>query len=464
MPIKTYVLIGYNQAQEDAAYSQRKDVIILRPKVGESIAEVAAKIHGPANIILQCHGGEDGTFTWHENESKHHSYTELFQALPRSGILSITLGSCYGGTAQRADILSAAPPGCLVQSITGEKTPSSKSVTPKFAAESKFLTNPTDLFLEALDNFHPARYKEFQEYGNKKLGAHDITDPDMAMPHMIGLGGKPPLRIDIKAEMKQLTHADKAAMARAIARVQDRFDTECRVTYVNEKGQKELDGFMEQSLGDPAEKALDGSIATMAAKLQKGYVPQNVDERKLAYAITAAYLDESSAFRQRMEKQPDYLNPHVDYAKEAAAHPELHKAKAQRLDELGIHNAVELERYIKDANAGEYFGFSGKGIDVKEFKKIVEAGWLLGQRIVVTQGEHDSISLPNSPFKKHHQRQARRPYQRRAVLGLYDSAVPSPTSETLNARPLAPAKYPARWRPPARSSRRVGTQHECSAT
>ncbi len=408
MPIKTYVLVGYGDESAGLEeYSERKDVIILRPKAGESIAEVAAKIHGPANVILQCHGLENGTFRWYEDGNTPRApYTELFQALPRSGILSITLGSCYGGTAQRADILSAAPPGCIVQSITGEKTLGSGNVTTKFAAESRYLTNPTDLFLEALDNFDPAAYKDYMEYWNKRDGTHDITDPDAAMPHMIGLGGKPPLRIDIKAEMKQLTHADKAAMARAIARVQDRFDTECNVTYVNKKGQKVLSDYMEQSLGDPAEKALDGSIATMAAKLQKGYVPQNVDERKLAYAITAAYLDESGTLRQRMEKQPGYVNPHVDYAKENAAHPELHgnyrfvKAQqAKRLNELGIHNAAELERYIKDANAGEYFGFSGKGIDVKEFNKIVEAGRLLGQRMVVTQGEHDSISLPDSGFK-----------------------------------------------------------------
>ncbi len=414
MPIKTYVLIGYNQADKDAIYSESArvdpNVIVLRPKKGESIAQVAAQIHGPANVILQCHGGEDGTFTWskeqYELKKPFTPYTELFQALPRSGILSITLGSCYGGTAQRADILSAAPAGCLVQSITGEKTPGTNYVTKKFAAEGKFLTNPTNLFLEALDNFHPATYKEFGEFVNKRDGTHYITDPDAAMPHMIGLGGKPPLRIDIKAEMKQLTHADKAAMARAIARVQDRFDTECKVTYVNKKGQKELDGCMNQSLGPAAEKALDGSIATMAAKLQKGYVPQNVDERKLAYAITAAYLDESGTLRQRMEKQPGYVNPHVDYAKENAAHPELHgnyrfvKAQqAKRLNELGIHNAAELERYIKDANAGSFPFNRGSGINVEEFNKIVEAGRLLGQRMVVTQGEHDSISLPDSGFK-----------------------------------------------------------------
>jgi len=389
MPIKTYVLIGYGMTQDDTIYSQRSDVIILRPKAGESIAQVAAKIHGPANIILQRHGGEDGTFVWHANEFSP-PYTELFQALPRSGILSITLGSCYGGTSQRSDILSTAPPGCIVQSMTGPLTVTTSDVTRKFAAESKFLTNPTDLFLEALDNFNPARYKQFLEFRNKRDGTNDISDPDQVMPHILGLGGKPPLRIDIKTEMTQLTHADKAAMDRAVARVQDRFDTKCYVTYINAKGQKEADLYMSQDLGDAAENALDTQIATMAAKLQQGYVPKNVDERKLAYAITAAYMDEFGELQRRMEKQPGYVNVLKEMER-----------KDKRLDALGIHNEVELEEYIKEANAGSFMGMFGSGIDVKEFNKIVEAGRLLGQRVVVTNtaGDHDQISLPDSGFK-----------------------------------------------------------------
>ena len=106
-------------------------------------------------------------------------------------------------------------------------------------------------------------------------------------------------------------------------------------------------------------------------------------KKKLAYAITAAYMDESGELQRRMDKQPGYVNV------------------VKRLDALGIHNEIELEQYIKEANAGSFMGAFGSGIDVKEFNTIVEAGRLLGQRLMVTQnpGDYDQISLPDSGFK-----------------------------------------------------------------
>jgi hypothetical protein len=323
-PIKNYVLIGHDNANVDAIYTKQAEndpnLIIIRPKPGDTAATIAAQITGPANIILQCHGDKEGritsskdsvsllfigTFTWNNGDNK--SYSDLFGLLPRSGINSISLGSCYGGSAQYEEALKAAPPGCIVQSATGPMTIGLSTTIVKFASESKGLISPTSLFLEMLDNFNPSTHKNFIEYLNKKNGEQHDSDPELAMPHILGLGGNPPKKIDLAVEMSNLAqHPDSEAMADAIKRVQKHFDTDSYRTVTTETGVKDHSCVTDGSLGPEAENKLDQDIADMAVKLQQGYAPANVEEKRLAYAITAAYLDESGAMTRMVEAQQGY--------------------------------------------------------------------------------------------------------------------------------------------------------------
>jgi hypothetical protein len=312
--IKTYVLVGdENNGQFDengdgvneecyAIYKNRSDCIIIRPQRGQSLEDAIKTIQPPANIILQAHGGPEGTFTWSQEESL--PYSRLMRALPRNGILSLTLGSCYGGTAQATDILKDAPPGMLVQSMIGPRTGDGNTVT-KFAEETVGLKNPIDLFLEALDNFNPVEYKKYIEYWNREKNRNSDPNPEQAMPHIIGLGNSD--GIDLQREIGQFNRiphdaAFHAAMQRAVTRVQQRFDTDYYRMY-NEGHYYIEDG----SLGRGPEISLDQRIATMAQRLAAGYQPRRVEEKRLAYAITAAYLDESGELERRRERIPGYV-------------------------------------------------------------------------------------------------------------------------------------------------------------
>ncbi len=382
--IKTYVLIGDDQLGCDELYSKRKDVVILRASDCLSIADTLAKVQTPANIIVQCHGARNGTFTWLKGEAQP-SYADLFKALPRTGILSVTFGSCFGATAKEAEMMKYAPPGTLVQSLTGAKTVGWTHHTKKFAVETEGLTEPIDLILKAFDNFSPTTFKSATERENREKGFYEKyrakkleidtqvaeeqmrfyqlqergdsivnssdpaakkqfhlnanqfqltasqmriqllsvqlaayepydSNPDNALPNSIAIGGNPARTIDLDVETARLaktkTPLDGAAMNRAIARVQARFDTIKAYTPDNHPDwylSKEYDS----GKGPAAEKELDAAVADMAAMLQRGYTPKTTEERRIAYAITTAYLHESGEMQRRVEGQAHYISPYV---------------------------------------------------------------------------------------------------------------------------------------------------------
>ena len=316
---KTYVLVGAGREGELPYWQARGDCIIIQPKPGESIKDVARSIQGPANIILNCDGGEGGIFAWHDHEKKHPRYADFFRALPREGIVSITLATCYGGTAQTSTILAAAPPGCLVQSTVGKYSLSNENFVDEFATESKGLHKPVDLFLKVIDNFDPLEYKAYVERWNKK-GWPGNPNPDHALPHILGIGGEPPLMIDLDIEAARLAHPDtahtrnEAAWHTALVRVQVAFDTK------NKRGIPEnmptIPGVncIVGGLGDAEEKALHTHIAAVAKKMEHGWTPKDektkkrpltieeVEEKRIAYAITAAYMEESGALRRMVHQ------------------------------------------------------------------------------------------------------------------------------------------------------------------
>ena len=322
--VKTYVLIGHDQKDADAIYSQH-DVTILRPKLGQSMQDLIqeANIQPPANVILQAHSDRPGHFQWNENEGVN--YKDLFSALPRSGILSVTLGSCFAGSVVKETMLEALPPGTILQTMTGRQTENLSSASLKFAAETEGLTNPTDLYLKALDNFNPQQFKDFFEARNKNYHYQAYADPNKALPEIMGLGGSQALVFNLNDEMDKLSQkVDKVALEKAIQRVQTRFDT--ARGYARDGNVFKLDlEKINNGLGAEAETAVDGQIRTVAKQLMRGEKPdgktvESVENKRIALAITAAYLDESGLLSQAIDEQKGFamLNAKGESIVEAA--------------------------------------------------------------------------------------------------------------------------------------------------
>lgn len=322
--VKTYVLIGHDQKDADAIYSQH-DVTILRPKPGQSMWDLVqeANIQTPANVILQAHSEKAGHFQWNKNEGV--SYKDLFSALPRSGIISVTLGSCFAGSVVKETMLEALPPGTILQTMTGRQTENLNSASLKFAAETEGLTKPTDLYLIALDNFNPQYFKDYFEARNKNYAYQAYADPNKALPEIMGLGGSPPLVFDLNDEMDKLSQkVDKIALEKAIQRVQTLFDTKRGYAAEGDVSSFDIEK-VNNGLGAEAETALDGQIRTVAKQLMRGEKPdgktlESVENKRIALAITAAYLDESGLLGQAIDEQKGFamLNAKGESIVEAA--------------------------------------------------------------------------------------------------------------------------------------------------
>ena len=245
--ITTYVLAGHdhNGAFKGvmAAFEKRTrevgDVKILTPKQGESLQAMASQIKPPANIILEAHGGDDGSFEW--NKGQLHSYSQLFAALPRAGIQSITINGCYGGSAQT--MLAEVPSGAILQSSVSAHVTGFDNAGVQMAKEitARKTITPLGIMLEALDNNIPEHYEVYRnainnyaranpEEAKKKGIAIEHIDANEMLPHTIGIGGKPPIKLDLNVEMKKIAASSKAesldakAFESAVAAVKEHFD------------------------------------------------------------------------------------------------------------------------------------------------------------------------------------------------------------------------------------------------
>lgn len=369
--IRTYVLVGADnpgettQKEQAQAFRDRGDVTVLEQQPGKTLEQTLKQIQPPANLILLAHGEEDGTFGWRANELL--PYTRLFSQLPRQGILSFTLDSCYGGSANAEAFLKAAPPGMLVQSLVGPHNLGRGNHTFDFISETVRLSNRTDLLLKAYDNFDPAEYKHDGEYWNRvkwsPLGIHNDSNPEHALPHIVGIGGNPPRRIDLSEELQALTQNHSAsdhlvprnetAFTRAIARVQNAFDTIHWVHYTQDGSTVIL-----QNLGSDAEKELDNRIAAIAGEIRSGsFTPEGgmskglseadqsiyrAERKRIAWALTAAYLDESDELQRMVEKQPGYVATYRD--------PLRRDAKGAAIDaNAPLHGATGWTSVIQNA-------------------------------------------------------------------------------------------------------------------
>lgn len=305
--IRTYALIGDDSKAEDAAFSNRGDVTIIRANPNQSIEEAIKDIKTPANIILVAHGGQNGTFTW--NNGQIISYDRLLGALPREGVTSLTLNSCYGGTANAESFLKEAPPGMLVQSMVGAQTLGVSVHSEAFARETVNETNPVSLFIKTLDNFDPKLFHEFVRRHNQATGQNNDSNPENALPHIIGMGGNPPKKIYLDLEAERInswinTNTLEAAWSNSVTRVQAAFETNHYVLQSNNHRRSNW-----QNLGPEAEKKLDDDIARVAGMMRRGEplggeTPiERAENKRIAYALTAAFLDESGALDLWRSKQ-----------------------------------------------------------------------------------------------------------------------------------------------------------------
>ena len=323
--VTTYVLAGYdwNGAFKTpmtfwrASVQEKKDVVILYPKPNQTMQQIAAQIKPPANIIVECHGGSDGSFGWGKDSAYY--YADLFQALPRKGIQSVTINGCYSGSA--LDNLQGLPDGTILQSRTGAKVAGWGGANWRFAKEvaSYKEITPLSIMLEALDATDPAIWKKEEAENNAWIKAHpqeakkehleiENINPNDVLPHTIGIGGHPPILLDLNQQMVALSAAAKAQrldqkqFQRAIDQVKEHFDP-------NNGAGERPDG-IRAWIGDTTgiyfgrKNKLDEHIDAVAAKLKAGADTSKftLEEKRIAYALTIANLYDTGAMQNMVSK------------------------------------------------------------------------------------------------------------------------------------------------------------------
>lgn len=262
---------------------------IIASNPGQTLEDALAQIQPPAHIILAAHGNPKGMFQWNKQEDL--AYDRLFSALPRTGISSITLLSCFGGKAMEQ--LAEAPPGAVVFSLVGAENVSINSQWNDFSIEALKDTDPVDIYLEILDGFVPDQYPKAIGCTNLK----ENTDAAQALPYLIGIGGRPTRKIDLNEAMQKMGEqgarlSADPAWKQASMRARNRFDSmNYKVVY---NGNDNKTCINPQYLDSAEERQqIDARFASVAEKIERGAPPADTDERRVAYALTMTYLYES---------------------------------------------------------------------------------------------------------------------------------------------------------------------------
>jgi hypothetical protein len=313
----TYMLVGADWGEIDNDLVRLKDVVLLRASQYPDIKDAVAQIKGPANIILAAHGSADGYFAWGAGKrpSDSHaintqpdglkvydySYPQLFADLPRSGIGSVTIQSCFGAEAEKLQSLKNAPSGTIVQTMSSGTNVELNSIIDNFNDKLSLTQHPTPatLFLQGLRAFSS------EEYQIGVSQTQDNSDPYRALPHIIGVGGPTPLAIDLDTQLRNLADAKTSPdLSQAVNLVQQNFN--------------------------PGDKA---DIVNMALRIEHGDAtighasnPQtNADELRVAYALTAAYLHTSGTMDKWVADAAKFTAPDLQ-TRERLADTMLHQS------------------------------------------------------------------------------------------------------------------------------------------
>jgi hypothetical protein len=117
-----------------------------------------------------------------------------------------------------------APYGALIFSMVSEKIPNFSPAVATYADETKGITKRIDLYLEALDNVKPQNFVKFGRENGHKI------DPKDVIPHTIGIGGYPPILLNLDNEVNALVEKGKNGTLNrkffdnAVKNVRERFD------------------------------------------------------------------------------------------------------------------------------------------------------------------------------------------------------------------------------------------------
>lgn len=348
--VKTYVLVGYdhNDAFDESVQQWTKrakekgDVELLYAQPGESMAHLASRIkEKPAHLIWAAHGDSDGSFQW--NKEKSYGYDELFCKLPRTGIDLVMIGGCYGELALLG--MNGLPDGTILQARNGRKVLGWGGSRDRMSKEISSHPEITSLsiMLEALDNVDPYLYQKWHEDKVKrdpqaayKKGMPATLDPNDVLPQLIGIGGTPPITLDLDEQMKTLSRhgqtgcfikAHRPAFKRAIADVKRHFD-------VNQG-----DGTVWDVLSDIGINPLsmDKAVDAVATKLEAGADTREftLKEKRIGYALTIALLHESGEIARLRKKACANTAPAPWYASEVkwSGHGDEQIAKLQAIAE-----------------------------------------------------------------------------------------------------------------------------------
>lgn len=302
-PVTTYALIGNRMDPENNNLILRGDCEFICADPALSLKEQFETLKMPANLILAAHGGDDGTFEWADDEHSP-TYRAFFEALPQKGIYSILINGCFGGTVM--DAAPYAPPGAIIH--TAASASNIGLISYQWLRVEGDTTSAIDTYIENLDNFHPD-YTKAMKHLNRSDKRRDNTDADKALPHVIAIGGEKGRVIDLDQTYSDLAAhpsiIDAQAMFRARDRIQSRFDT--HQYHFNPKTKQ--DQYAYGSSKD--EYKLMEKISNVAERLFLGHAPRSFEERRIALALTAAYLEETGDIAKAVRHAGGEIHPDV---------------------------------------------------------------------------------------------------------------------------------------------------------
>lgn len=298
----------------DAKYfKNKKNYIIIQPLSDtETIQEAIKRAHitTPANIILDCHGIEAGFFTW-SKKGEYGFYPHFMRDIPQQNIPTIIIENCFGGSAY--DYLYSVPRGTVLQTLSSKTHSVLGKQAMGFANEIQNITQPIEFYLEALDNFDPEFYQRIQ-IKNGAANDSKMSNPLLALPTLIGIGGEPPITIKLDATLQLLCQHPKdsnfsvTAWARALDRVRQRFDCQS-FDSAHQPSLQEKELVLDEHIIQIWSDILNGKSFIGNPNLSGKELIKQADDKRIALALAAAYLDESGEFNAMVKKAKTVEKP-----------------------------------------------------------------------------------------------------------------------------------------------------------
>jgi len=331
---KTYILVGEDIAGKvigtnDLENARNNGAIIILFSDYGTIEQAVATIRTPANVILATHGSPEGEFEWNSKitgrdewgldkdgnwyvasstikDESMLSYSNILAVLPKKGVNSLTIASCFGGSVQEDQFLRIVPPGTVVQSLVGPYNIGDGAICSRFTSKLAGASSQEDLLIAGYLSFDAKQYHDdFIAYQNDKKVVYwdskvtncspaDFGNPLHALPHIIGIGGGS--RIDLSTELSKIQTElhngiiDRAAWDRAKNSISTKLGKSFYQDQLVDEALCKKVGLYEQI----------GDIAPILQKINNG-IPlgtdadpiKAADEMKIGYALTASYLDQS---------------------------------------------------------------------------------------------------------------------------------------------------------------------------